>query len=194
MGRHRSDFQQPLTNIVLPIDTAEGQFVAVYSDRGLAELHFPAADFSCAASTASETGEWHEMTMAAVRAVFAGMSPERVPPLDIVNHTAFQQAVWAELRKLRCGETVSYGELAERLGIPGGARAVGNACGANPIPLLIPCHRVLAANGALGGFSGGLDWKRRLLLREGVIPTEQKTLFGQWQYSVRIRTSQLSGK
>jgi O-6-methylguanine DNA methyltransferase len=172
MGRHRSDFQQPLTNIVLPIDTAERQFVAVYSPRGLAELHFPAADFSCAASTVSGICEWHELTVASVRAVLEGRNPERVPPLDIANHTAFRQAVWAELRKLRCGETVSYGELAERLGIPGGARAVGNACGANPIPLLIPCHRVLAAGGALGGFSGGLDWKRKLLLREGVVPTE----------------------
>jgi methylated-DNA-[protein]-cysteine S-methyltransferase len=185
MGCDRSDFQQPLTKIVLPIDTAAGRFVAVYSDRGLAELHFPAADFSCAASTASETGEWHEVTVASVRAVLEGKNPERVPPLDVENHSAFRQAVWAELRKLRCGETVSYGELAEQLGIPGGARAVGNACGANPIPLLIPCHRVLAAGGALGGFSGGLDWKRKLLLREGVVARE---LLGGTE---RVRTRNL---
>lgn len=66
------------------------------------------------------------------------------------------------------GETRSYGEIAAALGQPLASRAVGGACGANPIPVLVPCHRVLAANGRLGGFSGGLDWKRRLLAIEGV--------------------------
>lgn len=65
------------------------------------------------------------------------------------------------------GEMCSYGELAGALGQPGAARAVGGACGANPIPVLVPCHRVLAAHRKLGGFSGGLHWKRRLLAREG---------------------------
>lgn len=66
------------------------------------------------------------------------------------------------------GATMSYGEIAAKLNNPRASRAVGGACGANPIPLLVPCHRVLAANGRLGGFSGGLDWKRRLLAIEGI--------------------------
>ena len=70
--------------------------------------------------------------------------------------------------KLGPGETKSYGEIAEAIGKPKAVRAVGGACGANPIPVLVPCHRVLAANRKIGGFSGGLEWKRRLLEREGV--------------------------
>lgn len=66
------------------------------------------------------------------------------------------------------GETKSYGEIAMELHRPLASRAVGGACGANPIPVLVPCHRVLAANGRLGGFSGGLEWKRRLLAIEGI--------------------------
>lgn len=70
--------------------------------------------------------------------------------------------------KLGPGETKSYGEIAEAIGKPKAVRAVGGACGANPIPVLVPCHRILAANKKIGGFSGGLEWKRRLLGREGV--------------------------
>jgi len=76
------------------------------------------------------------------------------------------------LRKIAPGQTKSYAQVARTIGRPGAVRAVGQACGANPIPVVIPCHRVLAAGGKLGGFSGGLDWKRKLLLREGVIPEE----------------------
>jgi methylated-DNA-[protein]-cysteine S-methyltransferase len=72
------------------------------------------------------------------------------------------------LRRIATGRTKSYSEVASVIGKPGAARAVGGACGANPIPVLVPCHRVLAANRRLGGFSGGLDWKRKLLAREGV--------------------------
>ena len=68
------------------------------------------------------------------------------------------------------GRTASYGDLARDIGRPKAFRAVGGACGANPIPVLIPCHRALAANGRLGGFSGGLEWKRTLLAAEGVVP------------------------
>ena len=64
------------------------------------------------------------------------------------------------------GETKSYGDIAREVGSPMGTRAVGAACGANPIPLIIPCHRVVARGGKLGGFAGGLDWKKRLLALE----------------------------
>ena len=67
------------------------------------------------------------------------------------------------------GKTKSYGEIAQAIGKPKAVRAVGSACGANPIPVLVPCHRVLAANHKLGGFSGGLTRKRSLLAREGIV-------------------------
>jgi len=91
--------------------------------------------------------------------------------LDLAGATPFRRRVWAELRRIPRGATRSYGEVADELGKRRAARAVGGACGANPVPVLIPCHRVLAANGRLGGFSGGLDWKRRLLAIEGVLLT-----------------------
>jgi len=98
--------------------------------------------------------------------VLAGKPPGRLPPLDLSAGTDFQRAVWEALRRIPPGQTRGYGEVAGEIGSPRAARAVGQACGANPIPLLIPCHRVLAAGGKLGGFSGGLDWKRLLLKRE----------------------------
>jgi methylated-DNA-[protein]-cysteine S-methyltransferase len=157
----------------LPILTASGVFVAAYSDRGLARLDFPGAD-----NRAKLTGPkppapvraWHRITARAVKQILAGQKPAALPPLDLTSGTRFQQAVWRALRGIRSGAAQSYGEIARTVGSPGAARAVGQACGANPIPLLIPCHRVLAAGGRLGGFSGGLDWKRRLLQREGVRP------------------------
>ncbi len=81
--------------------------------------------------------------------------------------TAFQLRVWAALRTLPYGSTVSYGELARRLGIAGGARAVGLANGANPLPVVVPCHRVIGADGSLTGFGGGLPIKKALLELEG---------------------------
>ena len=72
------------------------------------------------------------------------------------------------MRKISLGKTKSYGEIAVAIGNPKAVRAVGGACGANPVPVLVPCHRVLAANNKLGGFGGGLDWKRSLLERERI--------------------------
>ena len=86
-------------------------------------------------------------------------------PLDLEG-SPFYLRVWEELKKIPAGETVSYGELARRLGNPRASRAVGQACGANPIPLIVPCHRVIASNGSLGGFSSGLERKRWLLEHE----------------------------
>jgi len=81
--------------------------------------------------------------------------------------TDFQLSVWSELQKVGWGETCTYREIAERLGKPKGFRAVGGAVGRNPIPIFIPCHRIVGANGALTGFSGGLDNKQILLGCEG---------------------------
>jgi methylated-DNA-[protein]-cysteine S-methyltransferase len=87
-------------------------------------------------------------------------------PMDL-DGTSFQMQVWAELSRIPYGETISYGELARRVGRPKGPRAVGQANGKNPIPIIVPCHRVLAADG-LGGYGGGLALKRSLLAIEGV--------------------------
>jgi len=81
--------------------------------------------------------------------------------------TAFQLAVWEQVLRLKRGETASYGEIARRIGRPGAARAVGQANGANPIPIIIPCHRTIGSDGALTGYGSGLDRKRWLLRHEG---------------------------
>lgn len=78
----------------------------------------------------------------------------------------FQRAVWAELRRIPCGETISYGEMARRVGDPGAARAVGLANNANPVGIVVPCHRVIGADGSLVGFGGGMTRKRWLLSHE----------------------------
>ncbi len=88
-------------------------------------------------------------------------------PLDI-QATAFQWRVWKLLREIPMGETRTYGELAKTLGVPGAARAVGRACATNPVALVIPCHRVLRGDGAVGGYRWGADKKRKLLEAEGV--------------------------
>jgi O-6-methylguanine DNA methyltransferase len=109
---------------------------------------------------------WHKQACRAVARILQGRVPGELPPLDLAAGTPFQRKVWAALRQIPAGQTESYGRLAAALGTPKAARAVGSACGANPIPLLIPCHRVVPAAGGLGGFSGGLHWKRRLLALE----------------------------
>ena len=89
--------------------------------------------------------------------------------------TPFQQKVWAELLQIPWGTVCTYGELALRIGNPGAARAAGRAVGANPIPILIPCHRVLAAGGRLGGFRLGIGWKANLLELEHILNPDGKT-------------------
>jgi O-6-methylguanine DNA methyltransferase len=158
---------------VLPIETPEGKFIARYSEKGLSGLEFPDGAISSRAKT--ENGaviprpirNWHRTASRALARVLAGKAPEKLPPLDLSSGTNFQRCVWKALQKIMPGQTRSYGEVARRIGRPKAVRAVGGACGANPIPVLIPCHRVLAANRKPGGFSGGLDWKRTLLAREG---------------------------
>ena len=91
--------------------------------------------------------------------------------------TSFQQMVWAALREIPCGTTVSYGELARRINRPSAVRAVGLANGANPIGIVVPCHRVIGANGTLTGYGGGLDRKRWLLAHESAGGGSQPGLY-----------------
>ncbi len=105
---------------------------------------------------------------AAFKAYFDGdiAALDRLPVAPM--GTPFQQRVWAALRRIPAGSAISYGALAAWIGQPGAARAVGQANGRNPVPLVIPCHRVIASTGRLGGYSSGLDRKRWLLAHEGV--------------------------
>ena len=97
-----------------------------------------------------------------VSSVFSGKAA--LPPaLAKLSGTEFQQQVWQAIADIPFGQTKTYGELARAVGRPKAVRAVGSACGRNPVPLFIPCHRVKGANGQLGGFSCGLPWKRLLL-------------------------------
>jgi methylated-DNA-[protein]-cysteine S-methyltransferase len=91
----------------------------------------------------------------------------------VLKGTDFQLQVWQRLQKIPCGETTSYGAIARELGTPEAARAVGLANGSNPIPIIVPCHRVIGSNGDLTGFGGGLPLKKKLLALE----SNQKTLF-----------------
>ena len=156
--------------VQLAIATRDGVFTARYSAVGLAGLRFPtrrAAQLELNIAPAN-VARWHRATTAALKLALSGRTPRILPPLDLGAGTEFQQSVWRQLLKIPRGETRSYGELARLLNNPRAFRAVGSACGANPVPVLIPCHRVLAVNHKLGGYSGGLEWKKKLLWREEV--------------------------
>jgi len=108
-----------------------------------------------------------EAARAALADYFAGR-PAQLPALDL-RGSPFQLRVWRALLDIPSGALRTYGELAGSLGCPGGARAVGAANGRNPVAILVPCHRVVAAGGRLGGYSGGLDVKRWLLAHEAAL-------------------------
>ena len=97
---------------------------------------------------------------------FAGRQNTFDLPLDLAYGTVFQQSVWHALLKIPFGDTISYGEVSARIGRPAAVRAVGSAIGRNPIGIIVPCHRVLAADGALAGYAGGLERKSALLALE----------------------------
>src|SRR5215467_5589606 len=148
------------------LDTPVGVLLLVASEDGLREITFskhggrvlPKADWQEAPAVFGET-------VRQLRAYFRGELEEfeiRLAP----QGTEFQQKVWSELAKIPYGETVSYGELARRIGNPKASRAVGLANGSNPIPIIIPCHRVIGSNGKLTGYGGGLPVKEKLLALE----------------------------
>jgi O-6-methylguanine DNA methyltransferase len=161
------------TTVCLPVKTTEGEFIAHYSEAGLAELDWPVGRASSRAVAkkivSAKIRAWHRLTKSALQKILAGKPAGKLPPLDWTGKTEFQQSVWRALLKISPGKTRSYGEIAVTIGNPKAIRAVGGACGANPIPVIVPCHRVLAANRKIGGFSGGLGRKRSLLEREGIV-------------------------
>jgi O-6-methylguanine DNA methyltransferase len=160
--------------------TPAGIFPATFSESGLRQLRFPPTAPSMPfspqtisnspppAKAPAHVTRWHHLTLQVLVNYFEGRPLGELPPYDLRETTLFAQSVWRELVKIPRGQTRSYSEIAVLVGRPKAARAVGQACGANPIPLLIPCHRVLAASHRLGGFSGGLPWKQCLLRLEGI--------------------------
>jgi O-6-methylguanine DNA methyltransferase len=159
--------------IELPVVTGDGTYLAHYSEKGLAEMDWPkvgrASSRAANKNIPAKIRAWHRLTETALKKVLAGKPAGELPPLDWTGKTDFQKSVWRVMLKISPGKTKSYGEVAEAIGKPKAVRAVGGACGANPIPVLVPCHRILAANKKIGGFSGGLDRKRDLLKREGIV-------------------------
>ena len=106
-------------------------------------------------------------------AYFAGTLTSFTVPVRMLGGSDFERSVWAEIAKIPYGEMLTYGEIATALGDPGAARAVGTACNHNPVPVIVPCHRVVGAGGKMVGFGGGIDRKRRLLELEARVALEQ---------------------
>ena len=158
------------------VDTPLGGYIAVATPRGLVAFESGSVD-DVAEQVAVALGPRvveadTKLTLAVARQVgeyFEGRRKRFTVPLDWSLTDGFRRAVLQHLAlHVGFGETTSYGELAAEAGSPRAARAVGGAMGSNPLPIVVPCHRVLAANGALGGYGGGLDRKIHLLRLEGV--------------------------
>jgi methylated-DNA-[protein]-cysteine S-methyltransferase len=154
------------------VRTKLGAFRVEYSPRGVCRIHFPSA---CSgglrppkAVSKNPLPPFLRKFTSQLQQFADGKSVRWIVPLDLSVGTTFQQSVWCALKTIPRGETRSYGWVAQQIGKPKSSRAVGMACGANPIPVVVPCHRVIAGDGSLGGFGGGLPMKRRLLAIEGV--------------------------
>ena len=162
-GRLRVASRGPIKNLWLTW-SEKGLLAVAWNEAGLGQI----AGRLAGEGLAPERVAVPERLAAPLRRYFAGepVDPARLP-VDM-RGSAFQLAVWRALRRIPRGSVSTYGELAARAGFPRAARAAGNAAGANPLPVVVPCHRLLAAGLRLGGYSGGLSRKRMLLELEGV--------------------------
>ncbi len=155
------------------VETTFGTAVLEWTDQGIARLELPNGarpSARPATSIAARPTGFAADAERRVQAYFAGEPTELdALPVDFTNVPGFARQVFLAARELKRGQTTTYGELAQKIGIPGAARAVGGALGRNPVPLIVPCHRVLAAGGKVGGFSAGtgVSLKRRMLMLEG---------------------------
>jgi len=154
------------------IVTRVGQVFVIAGPKGVNRVIFgeiPFRDYleSLNGARVVEGGEAAKLA-AELELYFEGKLTKFKTGIDLPEGTPFQKAVWKKLLDVPYGKVTTYRELAESIGRPGAARAVGNAVGANPLPIVIPCHRVLASNG-LGGYSGGIGIKKDLLAIEGAL-------------------------
>lgn len=148
-----------------------GRLVVGVSKRGLVSLEFDRRQVGRKKSPAYRWVESKGKTSAYVREIqeyFAGRRREFSLPLDL-RGTEFQKRCWRALLKIPYGETRSYAEIARKVGSPRAFRAVGMANHSNPVAIVVPCHRVIASDGTLGGYGGGLGTKRKLLRLEGAL-------------------------
>lgn len=152
-------------------DHPRGALYGWFSEKGLSALRLPTAGAHPGRMTVlhSSTNDLRVWALnAALERYFSGLREDfSSVPIDLESGTPFQRSVWEAARAVPWGQAETYGLLARRIGNPRAARAVGQALGANPIPILVPCHRFIASDGRLGGFGCGLDWKRELLRVEG---------------------------
>lgn len=158
-------------------DSPLGAMLVAVSGRGICFVAFDdgpnaliaalQALFPGAIATADEP--LIDLAIVAVLAAMTSPAPILSVPFDLQG-TAFQQQVWQALREIPSGSTLSYGELAQRIGAPKAIRAVANACAANKLAVLIPCHRVVGKNGQLTGYRWGIKRKAELLRRESLVP------------------------
>jgi AraC family transcriptional regulator, regulatory protein of adaptative response / methylated-DNA-[protein]-cysteine methyltransferase len=154
-------------------DTPLGRLLVGATERGVCAVYLGGDDDALAAELRHEyhaaeitpDGGTLSAWVAAVCARLGGSQPHPELPLD-VRATAFQARVWEELQRIPAGETRTYGEIAERIGAPGAARAVGRACATNPVSVVVPCHRAVGGSGELAGYRWGVERKRALLARE----------------------------
>lgn len=153
-------------------DSPIGRMLLVGEKGVLEELHFANSTEQLQIPTEWQKDEsYFEETLRQLHQYFNGERREFDLPIA-AKGTPFQEQVWRELRKIPYGETSNYGAIAERIGNPKACRAVGMANSKNPIPIIIPCHRIIGKNGSLTGFGGGLDVKKQLL------DLEQESLAG----------------
>lgn len=157
--------------------TSLGSMLVAATDRGICRIAFDEDDHALRARFPAADivpgGEPLAALATQVVAIVESPGRDHSLPLD-VRGTAFQEAVWQALRTIPPGETRSYAQLAALAGRPGAVRAAGTACGANHVPVLIPCHRVTKSNGSTGGYAYGPERKRMLLDREGVAPSAKQ--------------------
>lgn len=153
------------------VESLLGGVTLAATDSGLAGVWFDAQRHAPDTSGWIEAPEHPVLRQAAAQleAYFAGQCDHFDMPLDLSHGTQFQQAVWQALLRIPRGGTTSYGRLGAEIGKPAAVRAVGAAVGRNPISVVVPCHRVLGADGSLTGYAGGLERKSRLLQLEGAV-------------------------
>ena len=152
-----------------------GKMTLAATDAGLAgvwfdgQRHFPKELNALPAWTVQSTHPVLKHTAQQLGEYFSGSRTDFDLPLDLSGGTAFQQQVWQALLRIASGSTCSYGSISQSIGNPAAVRAVGAAVGRNPISIIVPCHRVVGADGTLTGYAGGLDRKTALLKLEGAL-------------------------